>query len=173
MLHTKRKCSSIHHRSSGRRIPHYQPGRVAGGQSGRRRPGWRRDVAALDFGLPGVGGAARRLPWPPAIEEGAGCGGGPAVEAGCPAEGAAARERRRPGGAGPSVGGAGGRGEEKTTWRWLGGMVAGSISVAAVEGGGGGRQRRGRRSILRLDAFQSQKAMNRRPHRQRPDLSKH
>ena len=77
-----------------------------------------------------------------------------------------ARERRRPGGAGPPVGGAGGGGEGKTARRWLGGAVAGSISVAAVEGSGGGRRSRGRqgqRSILRLDAFQSQKAMNRHP----------
>ena len=54
-------------------------------------------------------------------------------------------------------------GEEKTTRRWLGGAVAGSVSVATVEGDGGGRQSRGWRSILRLDAFQSQKAMNRHP----------
>ena len=86
----------------------------------------------------------------------------------------AARRRRwfgRPGRAGPPVGGASGRGEEKTTRRWLGGVVEGSVSVAAVEGGGGGsggrrsqgrRVRRGRRSFLRLDAFQLQKAMNRR-----------
>jgi len=38
-----------------------------------------------------------------------------------------------------------------------------SVSVAAGEGGGGGRRSQGRRSLLRLDAFQSQKAMNSRP----------
>ena len=83
-----------------------------------------------------------------------------------------ARERRRPGGAGPPVGGAGGGGEEKMTRRWLDGAAAGSVSVAAMEGGGGGgggrrsrgrRRRRGRSSLLRLDEFQSQKAINRRP----------
>ena len=96
-----------------------------------------------------------------------GGGGGPAAEAVRPAEGAAARERRRPGGAGPPVGGAGGGGE--TARRWLDGAAAGSVSVAAMEGGGGGRRsrgrqrRRGRKSLLRLDEFQSQKAINRRP----------
>ena len=58
-------------------------GEVAGGRGGggRRRP--------LGSGLPG-------LQWPPDLEEGAGGGGGPAAEAVRPAEGAAARERRRP-----------------------------------------------------------------------------
>ena len=50
-------------------------------------------------------------------------------------EGASTRERRRPGGARPPVGGAGGRGEEKTAQQWLGGAVAGSVSVTTVEGG--------------------------------------
>ena len=45
----------------------------------------------------------------------------------------AALPRRRPGGAG-------GGGEEKTTRRWLDGVVAGSVSVAAAEGGDGGRR---------------------------------
>ena len=119
-------------------------GEVAGGRGGG---GWR---WPLGSGLPG-------LQWSPDLEEGAGGGGGPAAEA------------IRPAGADLPVGGAGGGGEEKTTRRWLGGAVAGSVSVAAVEGGGGGdrgrrsRGRQGRRSILRLDAFQSQKAMNRHP----------
>ena len=128
-------------------------GKVASGRGGG---GWRRPLGS---GVPG-------LQWPPELDEGAGGGGGPAAEAVRPAEGVAARERHRPGGAGSPVGGAGGGGEEKTTRRWLGGAVAGSISVAAMEGGGGGRRSwrwRGRRSLLRLDAFQSQKAINRRP----------
>jgi len=58
-------------------------------------------------------------------------------------------ERRRPG----QVSGGGVASKE--------GGDATSVSVAAVEGGG--RQSQGRRSLLRLDAFQSQKAMNRRP----------
>jgi len=40
-----------------------------------------------------------------------------------PAEGEAARERCRPGGAGPPVGGAGGGGKEKAARRRLGGEL--------------------------------------------------
>ena len=53
------------------------------------------------------------------------------MEVGWPAEGDAARECRRPGGA------AGG-GEKKAVRRCLGGAEATSVSVAAVEGDGGG-----------------------------------
>ena len=67
-------------------------GEVAGGRGGggRRRP--------LGFGLPG-------FQWPPDLEEGAGGGGGLAVEVGWSAEGEAALPRRRPAGAGHPVGG--------------------------------------------------------------------
>ena len=95
-------------------------------------------------------------------------GGGRAAATVRPAEGEAARERRRPGGVGPPVGGGrrrgrgGGRAARRRAW----------LGLAAMEGGGGGgggrrsrgrRRRRGRSSLLRLDEFQSQKAINRRP----------
>ena len=98
-------------------------GEVAGGRGGggRRR--------SLSFGLSG-------LQWPPDLEERAGGGSGPTAETVRSAEGAATQECCRPGGARPSVGGAGGRGEEKTTQRWLGGAVAGSISMVAAETAG-------------------------------------
>jgi len=63
-------------------------------------------------------------PWPPDLEEG-------------PTAAAARRLRRfsrlraRRRWAGPSVGGAGDGGKEKTARRWMGGAVAGSISVVA------------------------------------------
>ena len=90
---------------------------AAGVVGGRRRP--------LGSGLPG-------LQWPPDLEEGFGGGSGPAVVAGWPAVGEAAREHRWPGGARPPVGGASGGGVKKAAQRraWL-------VSVT-VEGGGGG-----------------------------------
>ena len=103
-------------------------GEVAGGRGVEGGGG------ALGFRVTWVRGA----PWPPAIEE-----EGPRAAATVrPAEGEAARERRRLAGVGPPVGGGRRRGREEA-----GGAVA--TSLVRVGGGGGRRRRRrGRRRSL-------------------------
>jgi len=54
------------------------------------------------------------------------------------------------------VGGTGDGGKEKTARRWMGGAVAGSISVVAEAPTGAAGV------LLQLDGFQSHKAINRR-----------
>jgi len=58
------------------------------------------------------------------------------------------------------VGGAGDGGKEKTARRWMGGAVAGSISVVAEAAEAAGARAAG--VLLQLDGFQLHKAINRR-----------
>ena len=131
-------------------------GEVAGGRGGGGR--------GRTFRVSGC----RGFQWPAAVEEGAGGGGGPAAAMVRPAEGEAARERRRPGRAGAPVGGCGGGGEKKAAARWRA-----WLGLAAAEGGGAEAAPEPREvgvgegvtseKLLRRNRRESQLATNRRP----------
>ena len=134
---------------------------VRGGRWGKVGRGWEVGGAAAGEVAGGRGGGGRRrtfrvsgcrdFQWPATVEEGAGGGGGPAAAAVRPAEGAAARESRRPGRAGQPVGGGRrrGRGEScaarqraRLAWRrWRAAAEAPGAAPEPGEAGAAGERR--------------------------------